>query len=151
MVMDVVVVDVGVWGLPFSLFSCWGVVRVAGCVVEFEAHRYVVAGGAAGVFVAGAPREAAGLFPPDFGSVVAANAASAGAPIDVALAGAVHGGAFAPAVHAALVDAAAPPADAHILPEYGASLPPPAAAHAEFFLFPVGSKNSIVCLASNHC
>jgi hypothetical protein len=29
----------------------------------------------------------------------------------------VHGGAVAPAVYAALVDAAAPPADAHFLPE----------------------------------
>jgi hypothetical protein len=44
------------------------------------------------------------------------------------------GGAVAPAVHA-------PPVDAHILPEYGASLPPPAAAHAEFALIPDGSKN----------
>jgi hypothetical protein len=34
----------------------------------------------------------------------------------------------------------------HILPEYEASLPPPAAAHAEFVLFRVGSKNSIVAL-----
>jgi hypothetical protein len=47
-------------------------------------------------------------------------------------------------VHAALVDAAAPPGDAHFLPEYGASLPPPASTHAEFVLIPVGSKNLII-------
>jgi hypothetical protein len=41
------------------------------------------------------------------------------------------------------VDAAAPPADERILGEYGASLAPPAAAHAEFVLLPVGSDNSI--------
>jgi hypothetical protein len=52
----------GFEGLPYSLFSSWLVVHVAGCVVEFEAHRSVEAGGAAGVFVAGAPRETAGSF-----------------------------------------------------------------------------------------